>query len=88
MKYKHFDDILLNHRTDFMMLYFAACGFLRELETAIRRINDGKLTCRQAWLLRCIQYKFVQVVAHHTAYQRNKIPTIPNARYPQVPLLT
>ena len=82
MKYTHFDDILPNHSTDFVMLYFAACRFLRELQAAIRRTNGGKLTCRQAWLLRRIQYKFVQVVAHHKAHQRNDISAIPNAKYP------
>ena len=54
MKYTHFDDIRPNHRTDFVMLYFAACRSLRELQAAIRRTNGGKLTCRQAWLLRRI----------------------------------
>ena len=68
MKYTHFDDILPNHRTDFVMLYFAACRSLRELEVAIRRTNGGKLTCRQAWPLRRIQYKFVQIVACHKAH--------------------
>ena len=82
MKYTHFDDICPNHRTDFVMLYFAACRSLRELQTAIRRTNDGKLTCRQAWLLRRIQNKFVQMVGCHKAYQRNETPIIPNAKYP------
>ena len=82
MKYTHFDDILPNHRTDFVMLYFAACRSLRELEAAIRRNQAGNLTCRQAWLLRRIQYKFVQVVAHYKAHQRKDMPTIPNAKYP------
>jgi len=82
MKYTHFDDIQPNHRTDFVMLYFAACRSLRELEAAIRCTNGGKLTCRQAWLLRRIQYKFVQIVAHHKAHQRNDMPAIPNAKYP------
>ena len=82
MKYTHFDDILPNHRTDFVMLYFAACRSLRELEAAIRRTNGGKLTCRQAWLLRRIQNKFVQMVARLKATQRNDIPNIPNAKYP------
>ena len=70
MKYTHFDDILPNHRTDFVMLYFAACRSLRELQAAIRRTNGGKLTCRQAWLLRRIQNKFVQMVARLKATQR------------------
>ena len=82
MKYTHFDDILPNHRTDFVMLYFAACRSLRELQAAIRRTNGGKLTCRQAWLLRRIQYKFAQMVARLKADQRNEIPNIPNAKYP------
>ena len=82
MKYTHFDDILPNHRIDFVMLYFAACRSLRELQAAIRRTNDGKLTCRQAWLLRRIQNKFVQMVARLKATQHNDIPTIPNAKYP------
>ena len=82
MKYTHFDDICPNHRTDFVMLYFAACRSLRELKAAIRRTNGGKLTCRQAWLLRRIQNKFVQMVARLKATQHNKIPTIPNAKYP------
>lgn len=54
MKYTHFDDILPKHRTDFVMLYLAACRSLRELEFAIRRNQAGNLTCRQAWLLRLI----------------------------------
>ena len=82
MKYTHFDDICPNHCTDLVMLYFAACRSLRELQAAIRRTNGGKLTCRQAWLLRRIQYKFVQVVAHYKAHQHNDMPTIPNAKYP------
>lgn len=63
MKYSHFDDIAPNGHTDFVMLYFAACRSIRELEAAIRRTNDGNLTCRQTWLLRRIQHKFVQMVA-------------------------
>ena len=82
MKYAHYDDICPNYRTDFIMLYFAACRSLRELQAAIRRTNGGKLTCRQAWLLRRIQNKFVQMVARHKAYQRNEMPVIPNAKYP------
>jgi hypothetical protein len=82
MKYTHFDDILPNHCTDFVMLYFAACRSLRELQAAIRRTNGGKLTCRQSWLLCRIQYKFMQVVAHHKANQRNDMSAIPKAKYP------
>ena len=82
MKYPHFDDILLNYRTDFVMLYFAACRSLRELQVAIRRTNNGDLICRQSWLLRRIQNKFVQMVVRLKATQRNEIPNIPNAKYP------
>ena len=82
MKYTHFDDIRPNHRTDFAMLYFAACRSLRELQAAIRRTNGGKLTCRQAWLLRRIQNKFVQMVARLKATQHNEIPNISNVKYP------
>lgn len=82
MKYTHFDDICPNHRTEFVMLYFAAYRSLRELQAAIRRTNGGKLTCRQAWLLRRIQNKFVQMAARHKAHQRNEMPIIPNAKYP------
>ena len=63
MKYKHFDDIEPNRRTDFIMLYFAACRSLHELENAIRRTNNGNLTCRQTWLLRRIQHKLTQMAA-------------------------
>ena len=86
MKYTHFDDILPNHRTDFVMLYFAACRSLRELQAAIRRTNGGKLTCHQAWLLRRIQNKFVQMVARLKATQRTRTyrsifhPPEPNAK--------
>ena len=82
MKYMHFDDIKPNNKTDFIMLYFAACRSLRELEAAIRRTNGGKITCCQAWLLRRIQYKFMQIVAHHKSHQRNDMSAIPNAKYP------
>lgn len=44
MKYKHFDDILPNHRTDFVMLYFVACRSLRELKASVHRINNGSPT--------------------------------------------
>ena len=56
--------------------------FLHELQTVIRRTNGGILTCRQAWLLRRIQNKFVQMVVRLKATQRNDISTIPNAKYP------
>jgi len=77
MKYKHFDDIAPNHRTDFVMLYFAACRSLRELESAVRRTQDGTLTNRQAWLLRRLMYKCVQMAASHKSSQRKfEIATI------------
>ena len=63
MKYKHFNEIAPNNKTDFIMLYFAACRSLRELGAAIRRTNNGNLTCRQAWLLRRIQRKLFQMAA-------------------------
>ena len=63
MKYKHFDEIAPNNKTDFVMLYFAACRSLRELEAAIRRTNNGNLTCRLTWLLRRIQRKLFQMAA-------------------------
>ncbi len=62
-QYKHFQEIEPNNKTDFIILYFAAYRSLHELENAIRRTNNGTLTCRQAWLLRRIQRKFVQMVA-------------------------
>ena len=77
MKYTHFDDIEPNNKTDFTMLYFAACRSLRELQAAIRRTNGGKLNCHQAWLLRRIQRKLSQMAAHHKAHQRNNIPSPP-----------
>ena len=45
MKYKHFREIEPSNKTDYIMLYFAACRSLRELETVIRRTNNGNLTC-------------------------------------------
>lgn len=82
MKYKHFREIEPSNKTDFIMLYFAACRSLCELEVAIRRTNNGNLTCRQTWLLRRIQNKFVQMVARLKATQCKDMPTIPNAKYP------
>ena len=81
MKYKHFDDIAPNHRTDFVMLYFAACRSLRELESAVRHTQDGTLTNRQAWLLRRLMYKCVQMAASHKSSQRKfEIATISGNR--------
>jgi hypothetical protein len=64
MKYKHFREIEPSNKTDFIMLYFAACRSLHELENAIRRTNNGNLTCRQTWLLHRIQHKLTQMVAN------------------------
>ena len=72
MKYKHFDEIAPNNKTDFIMLYFAACRSLRELEAAIRRTNNGNLTCRQTWLLRRIQRKLFQMAAMWKNEQHKK----------------
>ena len=63
MKYKHFDEIEPSHNTNFTMFYFATCRSLCKLESAIRRSNGGKLTFRQAWLLRRIQRKLTQMAA-------------------------
>ena len=63
MKYKHFREIEPSNKMDFIMLYFAACRSLHELENAIRRTNNGNLTCRQTWLLRRIQRKLFQMAA-------------------------
>ena len=63
MKYKHFREIEPSNKMDFIMLYFAACRSLHELENAIRRTNNGNLTCRQTWLLRRIQRKLIQMSA-------------------------
>ena len=63
MKYKHFDDIEPNNKTDFIMLYFAAGRSLREVEASVRRINNGKLTCKQAWLFRRLHRKLSQIAA-------------------------
>ena len=63
MKYTHFDDIKPNNKTDFIMLYFAACRSLHELEAAVRRSNGGGLTCKQAWLFRRLQHKLSQMAA-------------------------
>jgi hypothetical protein len=63
MKYKHFREIEPSNKTDFIMLYFTMCRPLRKTEVAIRRTNNGNLTCRQAWLLRRIQRKLFQMAA-------------------------
>jgi len=63
MKHKHFREIEPSNKTDFIMLYFAACCSLRELEAAIRRTHKGNLTRHQAWLLRRIQRKLFQMTA-------------------------
>ena len=63
MKYKHFREIEPSNKTDFIMLYFAACRSLRELESNIRYRQNGNLTCKQAWLLRRLYHKLFQMVA-------------------------
>jgi len=63
MKYKHFDDIEPNNKTDFIMLYFAACRSLREPEASVRRTNNGNLTCKQTWLFRRLLCKLSQMAA-------------------------
>ena len=70
MKYKHFREIEPSNKTDFIMLYFAACRSLRELEAAIRRTNNGNLTCRQTWLLRRIQRKLTQMSSYYKAMRQ------------------
>lgn len=63
MKYKHFREIEPNNKTDFIMLYFAACRSLRELESNVRFRQNGNLTCKQAWLFRRIQRKLFQMAS-------------------------
>ena len=63
MKYKHFNDIEPNHKTDFIMLYFAACRSLRELESNVRYRQNGKLTRKQVWLCRRLYRKLTQMAA-------------------------
>ncbi len=49
MKYTHFDDIMLNNRTDFAVLYYSACRTMQKLECAIRRCNNGHLSLLRKW---------------------------------------
>ena len=63
MKYKHFREIEPSNKTDFIMLYFAACRSLRELESNVRFRQNGNLTCKQAWLFRRIQRKLFQMAS-------------------------
>lgn len=63
MKYKHFDDIKPNHRMDFIMLYFAACRSLHELEASMRYKQNGNLTCKQTWLFHRLCRKLFQIAA-------------------------
>lgn len=63
MKYTHFDDIEPSNKTDFIMLYFAACRSLRELESNVRYKQNGNLTCKQAWLFRRLYHKLSQMAA-------------------------
>lgn len=63
MKYKHFLEIEPSNKTDFIMLYFAACRSLRELESNVRYRQNGLLTCKQAWLFRRLYHKLFQIAA-------------------------
>ena len=63
MKYKHFQEIEPSNKTDFIMLYFAACRSLRELESNVRYKQNGNLTCEQAWLFRRLYHKLSQMAA-------------------------
>lgn len=63
MKYKHFREIEPSNKTDFIMLYFATCRSLRELESNVRYKQNGKLTCKQAWLFRRLYHKLFQMAA-------------------------
>lgn len=63
MKYKHFREIEPSNKTDFIMLYFAACRSLRELESNVRYRQNGNLTCKQAWLFRRLYHKLSQMAA-------------------------
>ena len=62
-QYKHFQEIEPNNKTDFIMLYFAACRSLRELESNIRYRQKGNLTCKQTWLFRRLYHKLSQMAA-------------------------
>lgn len=63
MKYRHFNDIMPNNRTEFAMLYFAAIRTMRKLEATIRKTTNGRLTGRQAGLLSHVQRKLIQMIA-------------------------
>jgi len=65
MKYKHFREIEPSNKTDFIMLYFAACRSLRELESNVRYRQNGNLTCKQAWLFHRLYRKLFQMAACH-----------------------
>lgn len=77
MKYKHFDDIAPNNRTEFAMLYFATMRTMRKLEAAIRKTNNGRLTGRQAGLLLHLQHKLMQMAANHKTPQCKDLPHPP-----------
>lgn len=82
MKYTHFDDILPNRRTDFVMLYFRCVSIFTRATGRYSPNKRWQIDLPPSMLLRRIQYKFVQVVAHYKAHQHNDMPTIPNAKYP------
>lgn len=63
MKYKHFQEISPSNKTDFIMLYFAACRSLSELESNVRYRQNGTLTCKQAWLFHRLFHKLFQMAA-------------------------
>ncbi len=63
MKYKHYREIEPSNKTDFIMLYFATCRSLRELESNVRYKQNGKLTCKQAWLFHRLYRKLFQIAA-------------------------
>lgn len=63
MKYKHFREIEPSNKTDFIMLYFAACRSLRELESNVRYKQNGNLTCKQIWLFHRLYHNLFQMAA-------------------------
>ena len=63
MKYKHFREIEPSNKTDFIMLYFAACRTLKKVEADVRRQQNGQLTATQFRCIRHIQRKLTQMAA-------------------------
>ena len=62
MKYKHYREIEPSNKTDFIMLYFATCRSLRELESSMRYRQNGN-TCKQTWLFHRLCRKLFQMAA-------------------------